>query len=68
MECPHCKSKEEHPTDKNKILIKGYKVFDKTGIWSQCLVCSGYYDSKTLKVTKENHDNHKGWFLETKED
>ena len=62
LKCPMCGAEEMHP-DGDKILIRGFKVQLRDGHWwSQCLVCSGYYDLFTLEVTKENHDGEKGWF------
>lgn len=62
--CPICGAEEDHPTDKDKILVRGYKITDKEGnIWSQCLVCSGGYD-KDLNWNEKSHDPEKGWFKE----
>jgi len=61
--CPTCGASEEHPYDKDKILIRGAKIFDEDGAWSQCLVCSGYYDHN-LNEQPEKHDPEKGWFVE----
>jgi len=55
--CPTCGASENHPYRTDRVLIRGFKVDD----WSQCLVCSGYYDSD-LNETPENHDPDKGWF------
>jgi len=44
--CPKCGNPESHPT-KNLILIRAFKVDD----WSQCLVCAGHFDPKTLEET-----------------
>ena len=56
--CPKCGASEEHPEDDDKVLIRGYKVDN----YSQCLVCSGYYNSETLQPAPEKHDPNKGWF------
>ena len=56
LQCPKCGALEMHP-DGDKVLIRGYKVDN----WSQCLVCSGYYDAD-LNVTAANHQPEKGWF------
>jgi hypothetical protein len=59
--CPNCGVSEMHP-DSDKLLIRGFKVCDSEGYWwSQCLVCSGYYDSE-LNETPNNWDRDKGWF------
>ena len=59
--CPNCGAEEMHP-DGDKLLIRGFKVCDSKGYWwSQCLVCSGYYDSE-LNITPDNWDENKGWF------
>jgi hypothetical protein len=60
--CPKGHGPEIHPKDENKALIRAFKVFDEKGAWSQCLVCSGYYDSK-LNPTPEKHSDRKGWFV-----
>lgn len=61
--CPKCGATEDHPHDRTKILIRACKLFDDKGAWSQCLVCSGFYD-KDLSETPENHNPEKGWFVE----
>lgn len=68
VQCPNCGADETHPHDADKgimekrLLIRGFKVCDEKGHWwSQCLVCSGYYDSE-LRETRESHDPKKGWF------
>jgi hypothetical protein len=70
LQCPKCGNFEEHPTDKDKILIRGFKVDG----YSQCLVCAGYYNPQTLEVNPivgknqfgqpmpEGFDERKGWF------
>ena len=63
MQCPQCGALEDHPTRDDAILIRGCKVHDKHGVWSQCLVCSGYYD-EDLKEQPTKHRNNKGWFVE----
>lgn len=63
--CPECNAPENHPTDHDAVLVRGCKVVDEDGNdWSQCLVCSGYYDPKTLAETPDNHNPEKGWFSE----
>ena len=60
--CPSCKSGEMHPTRNGKILIRVWKVQDEEQKWwSQCLVCSGFYD-ENLNETPDKHDPEKGWF------
>jgi len=60
--CPTCGASEEHPYRTDAVLIRGFKVTDEKGnCWSQCLVCSGYYDTD-LNETPDNHDPEKGWF------
>lgn len=65
--CPKCGAEETHPEDAGKpilerrLLIRGFKVYHDNHWWSQCLVCSGFYD-KDLNSTPENNDGDKGWF------
>ena len=60
--CPICGASEDHPYSTDWILIRGYKYTDENGhCWSQCLVCSGYYDQE-LNPKPKNHDPEKGWF------
>lgn len=68
--CPKCGAQECHPTDKDKILIRAFKVHHN-GCWhSQCLVCAGYYNADlTVKpVGKDginpDYDTNAGWFGE----
>ena len=67
VQCPTCGAGEMHPHDEGKpfgqrrILIKGFKVHHSDHWWSQCLVCSGYYD-EDLNEQPEEHDGDKGWF------
>jgi hypothetical protein len=56
LRCPCCNNPEMHPSGK-QVLIRAYKVDN----WSQCLVCSGYYD-QNLVETKNGHNPEKGWF------
>jgi hypothetical protein len=64
LRCPRCHNGEEHPHSKEMILIRGFKVCDKRGRWwSQCLVCSGYYNPLTLAVTPDSHNPEEGWFV-----
>jgi|WetSurSiteA1Bulk_404760.scaffolds.fasta_scaffold43248_1 hypothetical protein len=72
--CPTCGSLEMHPTE-DALLVRFYKVFDRDGSWSQCLVCAGYYNPKTLEVNPsigkdkygrdipQGYDENKGWFV-----
>ena len=62
--CPTCNAPEKHPYDSNSILVRGYKFTDEHGHWSQCLVCSGFYNPDTLEPNAENHNRGKGWFVE----
>lgn len=55
--CPTCRAPEQHPRHKGKVLIRAYKVEDR----SQCLVCAGYYD-REYNETPSNYDQGKGWF------
>lgn len=59
--CPNCGNHEMHPDGKH-CLIKAFKVQMDDGWHSQCLVCSGYYDT-SLNETPENHQRNKGWFV-----
>lgn len=66
--CPTCGALETHPEDTHlvlhhrRLLIRGYKVADANNYWwSQCLVCSGCYDS-ALNPTPANHNAELGWF------
>jgi hypothetical protein len=52
-----------HP-DGDKLLIRGYKVSDSEGHWSQCLVCAGYYD-ENLNVIDLAARPEGGWFNAT---
>jgi hypothetical protein len=61
--CPRCGAGELHPKDSSKVLIRVNKV-SLHGVWySQCLVCSGYYD-KALVPTPDKHDPKTGWFAD----
>lgn len=66
--CPNCGAGETHPADahlpsyEQRLLIRGYKVCDEKGHWwSQCLVCSGYYD-ENLEPNQEAWKREEGWF------
>jgi hypothetical protein len=61
ISCPTCGNHEMHPR-KHQLLIRAYKVYSNGQDWSQCLVCSGYYDKDTLNETPNSHDEKKGWF------
>jgi hypothetical protein len=61
LQCTACGAEEQHPTKATKILIRGYKVSHHGRWWSQCLVCSGYWDEQ-LNETPLNHNPNKGWF------
>lgn len=72
-QCPKCKAFEENPDDKDSVLVRGYKVFDEYGAWSQCLVCSGGYEVQVRReasglvahyVWVGKSDQNKGWFCE----
>jgi len=50
-----------------KLFIRGYKVTDEHGDWSQCLVCSGFYQTVDARLgeyveTPHLHNKEKGWF------
>ena len=60
LKCPTCGASEMHPRE-YKVLIRGYKVHANGHWWSQCLVCSGYYDV-SLNETPDKHNPNKGWF------
>jgi hypothetical protein len=62
MQCPTCGCDEEHPTRTDRILIRGCKVFDDRGCYSQCLVCAGYYNADLTDA--KGGDPEKGWFVE----
>lgn len=69
LRCPTCGADECHPTMKDAVLIRAFKVGDKNGHWwSQCLVCAGYYNADlTVKpVGKDginpDYDQNLGWF------
>lgn len=63
LKCPKCGAVEEHPTDRDKIVIRGFKIADTSGYWwSQCLRCSGYYSQDLKTHDEKNHDKEKGWF------
>jgi hypothetical protein len=59
---PTCGAKEMHPNGK-QVLIRGFKVY-ANGKWrSQCLVCSGAYDSNLeYSVERQEAGKDKGWF------
>ena len=59
--CPTCKAGEMHP-DGDKLLIRGFKVYDEGHWWSQCLVCAGYYDDDLVWKGNDAGDSEKGWF------
>ena len=61
LQCPTCGAPEMH--SENHIHVRGHKVCDQLGEWwSQCLVCSGYYDKPFGTANVANHDPDKGWF------
>jgi len=63
LHCPHCLSPESHPTDEDKILIRGYKVQEDDGRWaSHCMVCSGNYNEK-LEWLNLPLNRDEGWFV-----
>jgi hypothetical protein len=62
--CPKCGSSESHPTDPDLILIRGNKVYDDFGCWSQCLVCAGEYDENLKPLNKPRSELTGGWFCE----
>lgn len=60
--CPRCGWLPEcHPTEK-VLLVRGYKVSDDAGDWSQCLICSGLVSPDLVVRGRECHDGEKGWF------
>jgi hypothetical protein len=65
--CPVCGAPEVHPADEGKpimekrLLVRGFKVYCDDHWWSQCLVCSGFYNDYLVE-TPANHDENKGWF------
>jgi hypothetical protein len=67
LRCPRCKSPEVNPKT-GKLFIRGFKVTDEKGHWSQCLVCSNYY-AKPMIIggsfieTPQNHQPKLGWFV-----
>lgn len=68
LTCPTCGCGETHPHDahieksyERRLTIRAFKVETDGHWWSQCLVCSGYYD-KDLNETPDNWDRNKGWF------
>jgi hypothetical protein len=66
--CPRCNAPEVDP-EEDRLFIRGYKVYDDKGAWSQCLVCAGYYSEVIgrpgqLEFSEEDGDSSKGWFVE----
>jgi hypothetical protein len=65
--CPDCGAPEDHPTDRNRVLVRGYKLVDADGRhWSQCLVCAsaegrGGYNEE-LEWTGPLAGRELGWF------
>jgi len=59
IQCPTCSATEMHP-DGKRLLIRADKVCVRGRWLSQCLVCSGYYDSQLNEAGQ--HDGRKGWF------
>ena len=41
MTCPLCGVREQ--TQPTKVNIRGFKVFDEFGDWSECLVCESWF-------------------------
>jgi len=62
MECPTCGAPEVHPTLKNQVVIRGWKVQQNGAWWSQCLRCSGGYTADLSEFRKETHNPDAGWF------
>lgn len=64
LRCPRCGTVEDHPDGKrDKIVIRGAKVYDERGAWSQCLRCSGYYSADLSTWNEADHNPAKGWFV-----
>jgi len=64
LQCPHCLSPEEHPTEPDKVLIRGFKVCDNDdNWWSHCLVCSGNYDKELNWIENKPLNRDEGWFI-----
>lgn len=63
LQCPVHHVPEVNP-DTDKLFIRAYKVTDGGHIWSQCLICSGFYQIQDGAVveTPHNHNPNKGWF------
>jgi len=61
LTCPKCGADEMHPNGEN-VLIRAFKVDTGRGWESQCLVCSGFYNTDLIP-TPDNHDWDKGWFI-----
>ncbi len=71
VQCPKCGAGEMHP-DGDKLLVRAFKVEDQGHWWSQCLVCSGYYEKRRIhdaagkrveyELTPGRHDPKRGWF------
>lgn len=67
LTCPKCGSPEMHP-DGDKLLIRGFKVYNHMKWWSQCLVCAGYYNPDlTVKPVgsdgvNPDYNHNGGWF------
>jgi hypothetical protein len=72
LQCPIHHVPEVNP-ETGKLFIRAYKVTDHGYVWSQCLICSGFYtvadvagtyDKQVVEETPAKHDIGKGWFKE----
>ena len=64
--CQKCNAPECHPTEPGKVIIRGLKVYDDQGAWSQCLNCAGYYKYRDGKIIYNDASGNPklGWFCE----
>lgn len=68
LRCGLCGSGEVHPTQEGKVLIRGAKVSDGLGQWSQCLVCAsrlgegGYDVNLSWRGALDQEQKQAGWF------
>jgi hypothetical protein len=60
--CPVCGAVEIHPLV-DRLVIRCYKYTDEQNrVWSQCLRCSGLWNSDLTVADESKHDPKKGWF------